>query len=141
VRDRPLPRLVVRLGPALFAGLVACGASGTGCERGCLSTWLRDHGVGGAAPDGSGAQDRRRAGLDLSGTDCPVGLARCVAGRVEVSRGGFVPYPCVPPAGASGPEKRAACECGWDSAGACATGCAAEGFEIVAGAEPARAQL
>jgi hypothetical protein len=142
VRERPpLPKPVSRIAPALCAGLLACAASGTGCERGCLATWLADHGAGGSAPDGSAAQDRRRAGLDLSGTDCPVGLARCVAGRVEVSRGGFIPYPCAPPPGASGPEKRAACECGWDQAGSCATGCAADGFEVVADAETARAQL
>ena len=43
-----------------------------GCERGCLAR--------------RAAERTSSPPIDLSGTDCPDGLARCVDGRVEISR-------------------------------------------------------
>lgn len=86
--------------------------------------------MGETSPAGSAANQRR----DLSGTDCSDGLARCVAGHVEVSRLGHVPHPCEPRAGVT-------CACPWDDVGACEVGCAAEHLEISAEPDAAKSQL
>jgi len=102
-----------------------------GCEKGCLATWFRDHGVGGSGPGGSGGEAPR---FDLGGTDCSDGLARCVGGRVEISRAAHLPHPCTTREGK-------ACTCPWEPGPTCATGCASEGTEIVASVELATLQL
>ena len=112
------------------------------CERGCAAReritearWGAAPGAGGVGPSGSSS-----AGLDLGGTDCSDGLARCVAGAVEVSRLAHLPSRCVP-AGAS-PERAApSCSCPWDPAGGCRHGCAIEGIVIAASPLAARVQL
>jgi hypothetical protein len=88
----------------------------SGCERGCLATWIRDRGAASkaAAPP-----------TMLSGIDCPDGLARCVAGAVEVSQVARVPRPCPP---SSRPED---CQCPWVAIETCPTGCADEGTAVV----------
>jgi hypothetical protein len=107
-----------------------------GCERGCLTSWLGDHGVGGAGP--RGASDAGR--LDLTGTDCSDGLARCVDRRIEVSRLAHLPSRC---SGSPLPEpvKGGGCECPWESVGTCATSCVVDGVEVVADADAAAVQL
>ncbi len=97
------------------------------CERGCLVTWLRDHGAGGQAPPSSSAF------FPMHGVDCPDGLGRCVGGVVEVSRVSRYELPC-----AGSPES---CVCPWDALGDCPRGCAAEGVETVIPREHAFAQL
>jgi hypothetical protein len=99
------------------------------CQRGCLSTWLTSRGFG-SRPGGS-LTDARAAGFDLGGTDCSDGLARCVAGRVEISRAAHLPYPCVDP-GTSPEHHTAACECPWEEIAKCTSGCALEGFTALA---------
>jgi hypothetical protein len=116
----------VRRALLLHVWVVALAAAAAGCERGCLARRL-------AGDRGADA----RAGVDLSGTDCPAGLARCVAGRVEVSRAAYLPHPCEAP----GADDRRACACPWDVAAACAAGCAAEGVEVIVAADVAAAQL
>ena len=98
-----------------------------GCERGCLATWLTEHGAG--KPSASPP----KGALPLNGVDCPDGLARCVGGVVEVSRASHYTLPCTDP--------QAGCTCPWDSLGPCALGCAADGVEVVAAPERALAQL
>jgi hypothetical protein len=73
----------------------------------------------------------------LGGTDCSDGLARCVGGRVEISRAAHVPDPC----GGPGESRGEACTCPWDVVGRCDTTCAVEGLEVLARAELARVQL
>jgi hypothetical protein len=137
--------------PSALATLIALAVALAGCERGCLSTWLAEHGAGagdpsgarpgtpgfgGSGPRGSGGRDSAAATLDLGGTDCSDGLARCSAGQVEVSIAGHVPHPCAAPK-----ETPGACACPWQPAGACAAGCVKEGLEVVAAPEIAREQL
>jgi hypothetical protein len=102
-----------------------------GCERGCLARTLSDRRTD--APDAA-------ATFDLGGTDCSDGLARCVDGRIEVSRAAHLPHPCAP-SGASPEDRRRLCECPWDLAGRCASGCAVDGVEVVATADVAATQL
>ena len=97
------------------------------CERGCVSTWLRDHGVAGRPSPSSAAS------FPVNGVDCPDGLARCVGGVVEVSRVSRYELPC-----SGSPES---CMCPWDSLGDCPRGCAAEGVEAVIARDRAFAQL
>lgn len=119
----------------LSLSFTACG------ERGCLSAWLDDpqsrgtRGTRGAPATGGGG-DGGAGSIDLAGTDCPDGLARCSEGRVEVSVAGHVPHPCAKPR-----ERGGGCECPWVAAGTCASGCVKDGLEVVATAEVARVQL
>lgn len=121
-------------------GLVLLGVIGTlpGCERGCArideARRAVAPGAGGATPSGSSPR------IDLAGTDCSDGLARCLHGAVEVSRLAHLPSPCTAPG--TSPERGAgACECPWDAIGPCRHGCALEGAVVVVGPEAARAQL
>lgn len=102
----------------------------SGCERGCLSRWLAERGVGGGAPEGSGgaAPPGKPRTLDLSGTDCSDGLLRCTGGRVEASRAAHLPHPC---GAARMGEREPACQCPWDVVGACPSGCASDGLEAI----------
>jgi hypothetical protein len=96
--------------PVLVVGLA-------GCERGCLSNWLTERGVGGDKPViGKGS-------LPVQGVDCPDGLARCEDGVVRVSRAYSYPVPCK-----ESPEQ---CTCPWVNVGACERGCVAESIELV----------
>jgi len=96
----------------------------SGCERGCLSTWLRDHGFGGEVPRPPTAGDYKEA-------PCPDGMARCRDGAVYVSRAYSPPAQCSPEG----------CRCPWDKLSACARGCVAEGLEIEMPRESAEKQL
>lgn len=98
-----------------------------GCEKGCLSGWARDHGVGGALPRASNE-------VSLDGTDCSDGLARCVSGRVETSRAAHLPHPCTTPEGRT-------CACPWGAGSSCDAGCVEERLEVVAPADVAEVQL
>jgi len=121
--------------------VLALALSTAACERGCLSRRMEESGsptTGGVGPRGSQGPDGSSS-FDLAGTDCSAGLARCVDGRVETSLARHIPYPCVAPAGR---ERGGACECPWENAGQCATGCVKEGLEVVAATpEVARVQL
>jgi hypothetical protein len=100
-----------------------------GCERGCLSRWLAERGMGPPPPTTS--RSGPPPGIDLGGSDCSDGLLRCVEGRVEASRTAHLPSEC---GGAKpGPqgESPRACVCPFDVIGSCASGCAAEGLEVV----------
>jgi len=93
------------------------------CERGCLATWLRGHGLGEVPtaptiPKGSEAA-------------CPEGLARCRDGVVEVSR-------AYTPPGACSPE---GCRCPWDRLITCKRGCVVDGMEMEMPRENAEKQL
>ena len=117
---------------------VACATFGEGCERGCLAAWMRDHGAG----TGSQASGASGSGLDpslLSGTDCSDGLARCVDGRVEVSRLAHLPAACGSLKSGAPEKAGAACACPWDAVSQCA--CAEPGMEIVAAPDVASEQL
>jgi len=94
------------------------------CERGCLSSWLSEHQIGGHSAPGM---------EQLRFVDCPDGLARCVGGVVEVSRLARHPEPC------SGSTE--ACSCPWDKGEACASGCVAEDVEVVLDRARGRQQL
>jgi hypothetical protein len=96
------------------------------CERGCLSTWLTEHGLGGSVPRSPSRQGPSR-GIDLSGSDCSDGLLRCVDGRVEASRAAHLPEPCDPAARPEGDP----CACPYDLVLTCALGCAAEGMDVI----------
>lgn len=110
-------------GSTLLALAVAIAA----CERGCLWGFISDRaGPVSAGRDGGGA-----AALGLNDVDCPDGLARCQGGQVQASRAYHYAFPCV-----GSPER---CACPWEPVGECA--CAADGVEIVAPRELARAQL
>lgn len=127
-----------RLAFTLATLALALGVSA--CERGCLSRRMEESGspgTGGVAPRGSRTTDASSS-FDLAGTDCSDGLARCVDGRVETSVGKHIPYPCT---SQPGRERGGACECPWESAGQCASGCVKDGLEVVATAEVAREQL
>ena len=120
-----------------FLALVALALALSGCERGCLSRWLEDHGAGtapgprtpgrGAAPSGD------PAGITLAAVDCPDGMARCGQGIVQVSRAYHYPEPCT-----GSPEQ---CTCPWERLGDCPHGCAAEGLEVDVPRERAMTQL
>lgn len=115
------------LAPLAFVFAVA------GCERGCRATGGSDAPIrGGAAPRGSSPS------LDLGGTDCSDGLARCVDGQIQVSVVAHVPHPC-----GAGEKGARGCECPWRPATAspCPQGCAKDGLEVVAEESIAREQL
>lgn len=104
------------------------------CERGCAARRVIEEHLQGTPPGprGEGPQGSPRTGQfgDLLGTDCSDGLARCVSGRVEVSRAAHLPHPCAP---AASPEKPGGpCACPWDVVATCATGCAVDGLEVFA---------
>lgn len=117
-----------------------------GCQRGCLSTWLAEHdpsgprstspGLGGSEPRGSEGGGASAAPIDLGGTDCSDGMARCSAGQVEISAAAHVPHPCTAPK-----ELPGACACPWRSVGSCTAGCVEDGLEVVAAPDVAREQL
>jgi hypothetical protein len=128
------------------ATLAALALALAGCERGCLSTWLVEQGVG-RTPDtprsgtpshgGTGPQVAPSGpSVELGGTDCSDGLARCTDGNVEISLMGHVPHPCAAPK-----ERSAACACPWKVAGRCSAGCVSEGLEVAAAPEVALVQL
>jgi hypothetical protein len=98
----------------------------SGCQRGCLATWLRDRGS---------ASKTATPLTMMNGIDCPDGLGRCVGGAVEVSRVARVPRPCPPSAR---PED---CECPWEAVENCPRGCTEEGTEIVVASDRAAARL
>ncbi len=85
-----------------------------GCQRGCLSTWLTEHGFGGDSP--------QKQGLLPHGPDvpCPDGLARCSGGNVRTSVSFMPASPCSPEG----------CKCPWVDAGSCARGCVLDGIEL-----------
>jgi hypothetical protein len=98
-----------------------------GCERGCARGWLRERGMGGApAPSVSRS-------FPVNAMDCPDGLARCVEGRIEVSRLAVIAQPC------RGPES--ACACPWEPLAWCGRGCVAPGVELIIERDAAAAQL
>jgi hypothetical protein len=101
--------------------MLALGTSG--CEKGCLTRWMGEHGIGGNAPEGSGADTPKRA-LDLSGTDCSDGLLRCVGGRVEASRAAHLTCEL-------GKKGEQSCVCPWDLFARCSAGCASEDLEVI----------
>lgn len=117
-----------------------------GCQRGCLATWLADHGVAGAepgraqpsspGPGGPSPRGSRGQGLELGAVDCVSGLARCRDGHVEVSLAGQVPSPCTAPK-----ERPNACACPWEPAGTCASSCVQDDLEVVAAPDVASQQL
>lgn len=112
--DRRIPSFAVILALALALG---------GCERGCLSRWLAEKGVGGAPrPAGSAS------GLSLEGTDCSDGLLRCVDGRVEASIAAHLPHPC---SAENAAEARQACTCPWETIAQCSSGCVMDGLEVI----------
>ncbi len=92
-----------------------------GCERGCLPRAVADRN-GGAGADP----------LDLRGTDCPAGMARCTGGVVEASRAFHVPDLC---------PRGEACTCPWVRVDACKRGCVKEGLSLPLDAARARVQL
>ena len=123
----------------------------TGCERGCLATWLAEHGVGGAdpggppsrtpvaggaRPNGSTGHSRSATAPDLGGTDCSDGLARCVGGHIEVSVGGHIPAHCTTPS-----ELPGACSCAWRAVKTCARACLRDDLEVIATEDVASSQL
>ncbi len=124
-----------RLGRALALGSVVLALCG--CERGCLSRWLADHGAGGAGGPGTpgrgAAPSGDPAGITLAAIDCPDGMARCGQGIVQVSRPYHYPDPCT-----LSPEQ---CRCPWERLGDCAKGCAADGLELDVPRERALSQL
>jgi hypothetical protein len=101
-----------------------------GCQRGCLSNWLAERGLGPAPPGGTAVTN---GPVSLSGVDCFDGLARCQAGVIEVSRAYHYPDPC------NGPPE--SCRCPWERVDDCPAGCAADGVELVVPRERARLQL
>ncbi len=119
--------------PVALLSLMALALAG--CERGCLTTWLEEQGIGARAGGARAAADDAGPFV-LGGTDCSDGLARCTNGRVEVSRAAHLPYPC---GGAT--ERSGACVCPWEAVGGCESGCASDGLEIVAPPDVAREQL
>jgi hypothetical protein len=128
-----------------LAALAALTLALSACERGCLSRRLEDRSLtpttGGEGPRGSARQDAGPT-FDLAGTDCSDGLARCTAGRVEVSIAGHIPHPCsTPNAPIPQAEKAGSCECPWRVVASCDSGCVKDGLEVVATSEVAIAQL
>lgn len=98
-----------------------------GCERGCLSNWLSERGVGGKTPETTG---RGTPSSALQGFDCSDGLLRCIDGQVEASRATHIPDSCAK--GAAGERRATTCTCPWESVGACPSGCVENGLEVVA---------
>lgn len=110
---------------------------GSGCERGCLSRWLENHGAGGRElPRTERERDVPARDLNLAGIDCSDGLLRCVDGQVEASRRAHLPYPCTVVDGL----KRNACVCPWDPVVRCTTGCTDDGLEVIAPVSDAGAE-
>jgi hypothetical protein len=109
----------------------------TGCERGCLSTWLSEHGLGDRSHAPMSPAGEPRA-VDLSGIDCSDGLLRCVEGHVEASRAAHLPYPCGAASqgveGRQGQSERGGCACPWELVNTCTAGCAEDGLEVIAAA-------
>jgi hypothetical protein len=98
----------------------------SGCQRGCLTTWIRDR----------GSASKAAAPLTMmNGIDCPDGLARCVGGSIEISHVARVPRPCPP---SSRPED---CQCPWEATATCPRGCSEEGTEVVVPPDRAAARL
>jgi hypothetical protein len=118
-------RAWLAVAPATAVGLATALACG-GCERGCTRDWLAERGLGAPTPTAPGP-------MPLNAVDCPDGLARCEEGVVSASRLATVPMPCRSPS--------ADCACPWDRVGECATGCLAEGAEVVLERARATAQL
>lgn len=112
----------VRRCSVAFGRLVVLAAlvSFVGCERGCLSSWLVERGVG---TGGGGAPSDV---LGLEGTDCSGGLARCEDGVVMASRTARVPASCAE--GIAPEDREQACACPWEVALRCETGCAVPGL-------------
>lgn len=96
----------------------------TGCQRGCLSSWLGEHGVGGARPETQGESTQTPSAL--GGTDCSDGLMRCVDGNVERSILAHLSSTC----GAT-PEKKESCVCPWESVARCTSGCAVDPETVI----------
>ncbi len=97
-----------------------------GCQKGWLSDWIRSR----------GATGKMATPLTMtSGVDCPDGLARCVAGSVEISHVARIPRPCP----ASSPPGE--CQCPWEAVETCSRGCAEDGTEVLAPADRAGARL
>jgi hypothetical protein len=108
----------------------------SGCERGCLTTWLAERGGGGQRPTASGGSTpMSRRSMDLSGTDCSDGLLRCVGGHVEASRATHLPHPC----GSTSTREQPACVCPYDPIAICSSGCAEDGLEVIGEATDAGA--
>lgn len=106
-----------------------------GCERGCGGSKRS------AAPTAGGTTPRGSSAVDLGGTDCSDGLARCNDGQVEVSVAAHLPHPCAPGEKTS-PKAHGPCECPWRRiAGVCPRGCAKDGLEVVAEEAVAATQL
>jgi hypothetical protein len=111
---------------AASAVLAALALALGGCERGCAREWLAERGLG---PPGGGIPGP----MPVNATDCPDGIARCEEGTVSASRLATIPMPCRGPA--------ADCMCPWDPVGECATGCVADGVEVVVERGAATTQL
>jgi len=99
--------------PPLGFVVVAAVVSLTGCQRGCLMTWLTSHGFGTTDP----AESVAKGTLDIP---CPGGLSRCADGVVSISRSYTPPQACSPEG----------CRCPWDPVGRCDAGCVAESIEL-----------
>lgn len=119
-------------GLGLLLSLAACDAMGEGCAALRAVTG----GEGRALPTGRAADPPG----DLTGTDCSPGLARCVAGAVEVSLVARLPFPCDEARG--GPEGRIGrCTCPWVATVRCPAGCVDEDVVVAAPADVAARQL
>jgi hypothetical protein len=98
----------------------------TGCERGCASRWLAEH--------GSREKETVQQGGPLtSAIDCPDGLARCNGGVVEASRLASIRQPC------QGTVEQ--CTCPWDRLGECERGCIVDGADVTSDRGKAMTQL
>ena len=106
-------RVAVSLARSTFL-VLACG----GCQRGCLTAWLIEHGAAGQPP---------ATASPLDGIDCSDGLLRCTEGRVEASELAHLSSPCGRP---DLPERGKACVCPWRVLGECRAGCAEDGLEV-----------
>ena len=80
------------------------------CERGCLTKAIEEKKQAVESP------------LDLTGTDCPVGLYRCSGGHLERSVGGHIPAKC---------ERGESCRCPFVPEGECERGCLVEDTELL----------
>lgn len=119
--------------------LVALLLGTAGCERGCLSAWLADQGVG-RSPGAEGLPaDAGGLSAFAGGTDCSGGLARCQDGWVEVSRDAHVSASCGQRADPESAER--ACECPWERVGRCEAGCVAADLVAAVSEEEALTQL
>jgi hypothetical protein len=96
-----------------------------GCQKGWLANYIRAR--------GGGARSVTPVTM-MNGVDCPDGLARCVAGAIEVSHVARIPRPC--------PQDHPdTCQCPWEAVENCPRGCIEEGTEVVAPPERAGARL